>query len=378
MTTEDKNKSRTWAEVRLDNIASNMKTMRAALPRGTKFLGVVKANAYGHGAVPVARRLEAEGADYLAVACLEEAEELREAGIALPVLILGHTPPERTEELIKYRVTQAVTSLDAARAYDAAAAKCGGILRAHIKADTGMSRLGFPVTDEARETGVRDIAAACRLPRLEAEGIFTHFAVSDEPDKPSSVDYTRRQLAAFLRAIDALEAEGVRFALRHCANSGAVVNYPKETALDMVRGGISLYGYEAGGKLDVKPCLRLVSRVAAVREYPAGTAVSYGGTFVTERPARLGVLPVGYADGLHRVLSNQCAFYTPSGFARQVGRICMDMCMIDLTDLPAVSVGDEVEVFGEHARLEKQAEAAGTITYELLCALSKRVPRIYV
>ena len=378
MTTEEKNRSRTWAEVRLDNIASNMKTMRAALPRGTKFLGVVKANAYGHGAVPVARRLEAEGADYLAVACLEEAEELREAGIELPVLILGHTPPERTDELIQYRVTQAVTGLDAARAYDAAAAKCGGILRAHIKADTGMSRLGFLVTDGAREAGVREIAAACRLPHLETEGISTHFAVSDEPDRQSSAEYTKRQLAAFLRAIDTLAAEGVRFALRHCANSGAVVNYPAETALDMVRGGISLYGYEAGGKLDVRPCLRLMSRVAAVKEYPAGTAVSYGGAFVTERRTRLGVLPVGYADGLHRVLSSACEFYTPSGFARQVGRVCMDMCMIDLTDLPDVGVGDEVEVFGENARLEKQAEAAGTITYELLCALSKRVPRLYV
>ena len=373
-----KEKSRTWAEVRLDNIAHNMKVMRAALKKGTKFLGVVKANAYGHGAVPVARRLEAEGADYLAAACLEEAEELRAGGIELPILILGHTPPERTEELISCRVTQAVASLEAARAYDAAAARCGGVLKAHVKADTGMSRLGFLVTGEAQSAGLREIAAACRLPHLEAEGIFTHFAVSDEPDRPASVDYTRRQLDAFLRAVDALEAEGVRFALRHCANSGAVVNYPAETALDMVRGGISLYGYEAAGRLDVKPCMRLMTRVAAVKEYPAGTAVSYGGAFVTERRTRLGVLPVGYADGLHRVLSSACEFYTPSGFARQVGRICMDMCMIDLTDLPAVSVGDEVEVFGENARLEKLAAAAGTITYELLCSVSKRVPRLYV
>ena len=378
MTTEEKNRSRTWAEVRLDNIAHNMKTMRAALPKGTKFLGVVKANAYGHGAVPVARRLEAEGADYLAVACLEEAEELRAAGIELPVLILGYTPPERTDELIQYRITQAVTGLDAARLYDAAAAKCGGVLRAHIKTDTGMSRLGFSVTDEARDALIRDIAAACRLPHLEAEGVFTHFAVSDEPEKPASVDYTKRQLAAFLRAIDALETEGVRFEFRHCANSGAVVNYPGETALDMVRGGISLYGYEAAGRLELKPCMRLVSRVAAVKEYPAGTAVSYGGTFVTERKTRLGVLPVGYADGLHRTLSNHCEFYTQAGFAKQVGRICMDMCMIDLTDLPGVGVGDEVEVFGERARLEKLASISGTITYELLCAVSKRVPRIYV
>ena len=378
MTTEEKNRSRTWAEVRLDNIASNMKTMRAALPKGTKFLGVVKADAYGHGAVPVARRLEAEGADYLAVACLEEAEELRAGGIELPVLILGHTPPERTDELIGHRVTQAVTSIEAARAYDAAAGRCGGVLKAHIKADTGMSRLGFLVTDEVRDTGVREIAAACRLPHLEAEGIFTHFAVSDEPDRPASADYTKRQLDAFLRVIDALEAEGMRFELRHCANSGAVVNYPGETAIDMVRGGIALYGYGAAGKLDLKPCMRLMSRVAAVKEYPAGTAVSYGGTFVTERRSRLGVLPVGYADGLRRVLSGRCAFYTPSGFAKQVGRVCMDMCMIDVTDLPEVGVGDEVEIFGGTARLETLAESAGTITYELLCAVSKRVPRIYV
>ena len=368
---------RTWAEVRLDNLVHNMGAIRASLPAGTKFLGVVKADAYGHGAVPAARALEANGADYLAVACLAEALELRAAGITLPILILGVTPAADVPLLLEHRITQTLADEATAAAYSAAACAAGGTLRVHIKTDTGMSRLGFLCDEAHRDRSAAAIARACALPGLEAEGIFMHFAVSDEPGAEAE-DYTRRQFARFTAVLDALAAQGLRFAIRHCAATGGTLFYP-EYALDMVRPGILLYGYgDPQRKLGLKPGMALLSRIAAVKHYDAGTKISYGGTFTTGRPTRMGVIPVGYADGLHRCLSNKLTVWTKDGFAPQRGRICMDMCMIDLTDLPGVDVGDTVEVFGPHADLEALAEKAGTISYELLCAVSPRVPRIYL
>ncbi len=376
----DSNKKRLWAEISLENLIYNMQTIRASLPENVKYLGVVKADAYGHGAVAAARALEKGGADYLAVACLDEAAELRQHNITLPILILGPTPSQYTPQLLHYDLTQAVGSLESAEALSRAAAAARGRLRIHIKADTGMSRTGFLLWDGARMDAAADeIAAACRLPGLVTEGIFTHFAVSDIPGNQHCENSTRRQLRLFLDLIEALETRGIRFALRHCANSGGVLYYPKETALDMVRPGILLYGYgDDQKKLELRPCIRLVTRIAAVQTYPAGTPIGYGGTYVTQRETRLGVIPIGYADGLHRCLSNRCAFFTAGGFAPQRGRICMDLCMIDLTELPDAQLGSEVELFGPNAPLEALAEAAGTITYELLCAVSKRVPRIYI
>lgn len=367
---------RTWAEIDLDSIEYNYRTLRNLLPQGCRFLGVVKADAYGHGAVPVAKCLEAAGADYLAVACLDEAEELRRGGAALPILILGQTPAEYVPELLKYNVTQSLGCEADAAAYSRAAASCGGTLKVHVKLDTGMSRLGFLCEDGAFGGSLEAILRSCSLPNLAAEGIFTHFAVSDEPGEDCR-DYTLVQYGRFMKMIGALEARGTSFAIRHCANSGAVLNYTKETALDMVRPGILLYGYGDGGRLGLRPCMRLMTRVCAVKEYPAGTAVSYGRTFTAQRPTRMGVLPAGYADGLFRALSNKCAFAAGGGFAPQRGRICMDLCMADLTDLPDVGVGSKVEIFGGKSSLDKLALAAGTIPYELLCAVSKRVPRVY-
>ena len=368
---------RTWAEVSLGNIVHNMEAIRGSVPAGTKYLGVVKANSYGHGAVPVAKALEKGGADYLAVACLPEAIELRQAEIHMPILILGNTPPEETPLLLQYDVTQAVTSCEYAKAYSEKACAEGKTLRVHIKTDTGMSRLGF-LCDEAHiPDSVEDIARCCALPGLTPEGIFMHFAVSDEPGEDCRA-YTLRQFYRFTTVIDALSARGISFAIRHCAATGGTLYYP-EFALDMVRPGILLYGYgDPARKLGLLPGMTLKSRVSAVKHYPAGTKISYGGTFTTARETRMGVIPVGYADGLHRTLSNQAAFWTKEGFAPQRGRICMDMCMIDLTDLPGVGVGDEVEVFGPHVDLEVLAAKAGTISYELLCAVSPRVPRVYV
>ena len=368
---------RTWAEIHPQNILHNMKMIRDSVPEGTKFLGVVKANAYGHGALTVAKALEENGADYLAVACIAEAVELREAGIRMPILILGVTPQADIPLLLRYDITQTVAGSRSAAAYSAAAVAAGGRLRVHIKTDTGMSRLGFLCDEEHIPESVEAIAAVCALPGLEPEGIFMHFAVSDEHGaEPEAV--TRRHFARFRAVVSALRERGITFAIRHCSATGGTLYYP-EYALDMVRPGILLYGYgDPEHKLRLLPGMVLKSRVCAAKRYPAGTKISYGGTFTTQRDTRVGVLPIGYADGLHRTLSNKASFWTKDGFAPQIGRICMDMCMIDLTDLPGVGVGDEVEIFGRHVDLEELAARAGTISYELLCAVSPRVPRVVV
>lgn len=368
---------RTWAEILLDNIRHNYRVIHAALPAGCRFLGVVKADAYGHGALTVSRLLQEAGADYLAVSCLDEALELRQGGVTMPILILGHTPPEYTGTLIAMDITQTVTCLAKAVEYSAEAVKLGRELKIHIKLDTGMSRLGFLCAGSYFDEGVQNVIDSCRLPGLIHEGIYTHFAVSDEPGEDCR-EYTLGQFRLFLDVIQAVaERGGVTFALRHCANSGAVVNYP-EMALDMVRPGLLLYGYGDGGKLGLRPCMRLVTTVSTIKFYEPGTAVSYGRRFVTQRRTRMGVLAIGYADGLPRIAGNQCSFAAGDGFAPQRGSICMDMCMVDLTERPEVDVGSPVELFGDKCSIYQLSDAAGTIPYELLCAVSKRVPRVYL
>ena len=369
---------RTWAEINLDNLRHNYESIRAALPENCRFLGVVKADAYGHGAPTVARLLQSCGADYLAVSCLDEALELRDGGITMPILILGHTPHEYTGTLINNDITQTVTCLAKALEYSAEAEKLGKRLKIHIKLDTGMSRLGFLCSGAHFDEGVQNVIDSCRLPGIMPEGVFTHFAVSDDPGEISSEEYTRAQFALFTSVIDAVrERGGISFPIRHCANSGAVVNFP-EMALDMVRPGLLLYGYgDNTGRLNLKPCMRLVTTVSTIKIYEPSTCVSYGRRFVTERRTRMGVLGIGYADGLPRLISNKCSFAAGGGYAPQRGNICMDMCMVDLTDLPEVDVGSEVEVFGEHNDINLLSDAACTIPYELLCAVSKRVPRVY-
>ena len=367
---------RTWAEISLENIRHNYRAIRSSLPAGCRFLGVVKADAYGHGALRVSRLLQEEGADYLAVSCLDEAMELRQGGISLPILILGHTPPEYTAQLISLDITQTVTCLAKALEYSAEASRLGRELKIHIKLDTGMSRLGYLCAGEHFDEGVENIIESCRLPGLVHEGIYTHFAVSDQEDEESR-EYTRQQFKLFVDVLTAVEERsGIGFPLRHCANSGAVINHP-ETALDMVRPGLLLYGYGDGGRLGLRPCMRLVTTVSTIKFYEPGTSISYGRRYVTDRRTRMGVLAIGYADGLFRAVSNKCAFAAGSGFAPQRGTICMDMCMVDLTELPEVDVGSQVELFGEKCSIYQLSQAAGTIPYELLCSVSKRVPRVY-
>ena len=369
---------RTWAEIDLDAVAHNYHQLRRHVGENVKFLGVVKADAYGHGAVHVGRVLQEEGADYLAVSSADEAMELRENGITMPILILGHTPKEQVGRLIDLHVTQAVSCQAKALEYSAEAVKHGGTLTVHIKVDTGMSRLGYLCDGAHFDTGVENICADCALPNLNVEGIFTHFAVADESDE-GSVSYTKAQLELFRRVIGAVEKRrGVRFAIHHCANTGAVACYP-ETYMDMVRPGLLLYGCgEFAAKLGLRPAMTLKTTVSTIKTYAPGTDISYGRMYTTERTTRMGVVPYGYADGFFRTLSNRCAFMTADGAAPQRGRICMDMCMVDLTDCPHVQVGDELEIFGANNSVNDFAALAGTIPYELICAVSKRVPRVYL
>ena len=368
---------RTWAEISLENLRHNYEAIRKSLPAGCRILGVVKADAYGHGALPVSRLLQEAGADYLAVSCLDEALELRRGGITMPILILGHTPYAYTGTLIEENITQTVTCLAKALEYSAEAVRLGKELKIHIKLDTGMSRLGFLCAGNYFEEGVDNVIRSCRLPGLNPEGVYTHFAVSDEPGEDSEA-YTRAQFRLFMDVIAAVKARGgVEFPIRHCANSGATVSYP-EMALDMVRPGLLLYGYgDSSGKLGLLPCMRLVTTVSTIKFYEPGTSVSYGRRFTTDRRTRMGVLAIGYADGLPRLISNKCSFAAGGSFAPQRGSICMDMCMVDLTELPQVDVGSEVELFGPMNSIYKLSDAAQTIPYELLCAVSKRVPRVY-
>ncbi len=366
---------RTWAEIHLDHIAHNVQAMREKLPASCRFLGVVKANAYGHGAIRVAKKLEEIGCEYLAVACIDEAIELREAGVRAPILILGYTPPEYAADLSHYEITQAVGSLEMARGLSQNAGDAP--VRVHLKLETGMGRTGFRVLNTQE---LAEAAETLQLPGLDAEGVFTHFCVSDEYGDP----FTQEQYSRFTNAISALEAgRGKRFAIRHCANSGAVINYP-QYSMDMVRPGIATYGLypakEHGG-IELLPGMSLRTCIAQITSHEAGDTISYGRKFMAKGPMRIAVLPIGYADGLHRTLSGQLEVLIRGKRCPQLGRICMDMCMVDVSDLPDVRPGEIATIFGRDGDAEisvdELAEKADTISYELLCAVSPRVPRIW-
>ena len=371
---------RTWAEVSLDRLAHNYHALRGLTPYGTKFMGLVKADAYGHGAVPIAQKLEELGADYLGVACLAEAVELRQAGVQTPILILGGTPAAYAAELVRYHITQACYDLDYAKALSAQVQETGGTLTVHIQCDTGMSRLGFLCHEDTMEQAAQEIAQAVELPGLHAEGIFTHFSDAD-----GSEEFTMLQFDRFLDILQRVQTLGHTFAIRHCANSAATLLYPA-TYLDMVRPGIALYGHFPDGNMDpalcdLQPVMEVKSRVVTVRTVPAGTPVSYGRTNVLQRQTRLAVVPIGYGDGYCRGFSNRLSVLFPGGQAPVTGRVCMDMCMVDVTDLPEVTEGSVAVIYGHTESGEQPVEAGATvmntISYELLCVLTRRIPRIY-
>ena len=377
----DAQMKRTWAEVDFDKLAHNYHALRGLAPAGTKYLGLVKADAYGHGAVPVAKKLEELGADYLGVACLDEAIEVREAGVKTPILILGCTSSIYAAELVKYNITQACYDLEYAKELSAGAQKAGGTITVHIQCDTGMTRLGFMCHEDTMEKSAGEIIEAVKLPGLKAEGIFTHFSDSD-----GSEEYTMLQFGRFQDIIQRVRDLGYEFEIRHCANSAATLLYPA-TYLDMIRPGIVQFGHFPDAKMDhalcdLVPVLELKSRVATVRDVPANTPVSYGRTNTLTRPSRLAVIPVGYGDGFCRGFSNKLTVLINGKKLPIVGRICMDMCMVDVTDAPDVKEGDVAILYGSDGTndqpVEAGAEIMNTISYELLCVLTKRIPRIYL
>lgn len=360
---------RTWAEVSTEALIENYRTVRRAVGDGCAIMATVKADGYGHGAVPAARALAAAGAEWFSVSNLCEAIELREAGLTQPVLILGYTPPEEVRTLSRLHIAQTVSDAGYAAALEAQAAAEGVTVTVHIKLDTGMSRLGFWYQSE--DADVEAIAAACALPHLRAEGLFTHLADADNEDAA----FSRRQFALFEHATARLRERGVTFALRHCCNSAGTMRFP-EYHLDLVRPGLVLYGYAPFDEPGLRPAMALKTVVAQVKTVPAGTPVSYGCTAVTERETTLATVPIGYADGLPRACSGRGMMLVGGHRVPIVGRVCMDQCMLDVTGLP-VSRGDEVTVFGEELPATEIARAADTIVYEIICGVGKRVPRAY-
>lgn len=367
-------KQRTWVELSGSALEHNYRTLRAMLAPDCRFLGVVKADGYGHGGVEVAHRLVALGCEMLAVAGLDEALELRRADIHSPVLILGMTPVELADRVVEQEITQAVSSRELAQALSEAAGRQGKIARIHIKLDTGMGRLGVQAHDA--EQAAKEVAELCALPHLEHEGIFTHFANVDGDE-----EYTMLQFTRFLDVLNILEKQySLNFAIRHCAASSATLKYPC-THLDMVRPGLALYGHYPDPScrgLDgpgLIPVMSLLARVSDVRDLPKGASVSYGCTRVLERDSRVAILAVGYGDGLHRALSDRFAVELHGKRVPILGRICMDMCMVDVTDLPQVRPGDAATLFGPGKPIEEAADLLGTIQYELMCHVLPRVPR---
>ena len=367
---------RTWADVDMDALAHNYEAIRGHIPSGCRFMGVMKADAYGHGAVPMSRALVDLGAEYLAVSNLEEAVQLRRGGLHTPILILGYTPPMYAENMIYLDLIQEVHSLEYAQALNDALSGTNFILTIHLKLDTGMTRIGFSDTPE----GLQELLQAAKLPHLHVEGAFMHFSVADSRN-PEDIAYTRQQYSRFCRALEAMAAEGVQPEIRHCCNSGATLLYP-EFAMDMVRPGIITYGVTPSADtrdvLDLKPLLHLSTTVGQIRDIPAGVDVGYGRTFTTNAPTRLAILSVGYADGLSRRLSGQAEFLVRGQLAPVVGKICMDLCMLDITHIPDVQVGDEVTIIGKDRPCEILADQLDTIAYEVLCGINKRIPRIYL
>ena len=373
---------RTWADISVDNLSHNYQLLRGLVPADCKFLGVVKADAYGHGALPVSRTLMDLGADYLAVSNLEEAVQLRRGYIRLPILILGYTPAFYAEDMADMGIRQEVHSLEYAQQLNQALEGTGRRLKVHIKLDTGMSRLGF-FAYETPET-LDQIRAIAGLDHLVMEGIFMHFPVADST-APEDEAFTRLQYRRFTEMVEALEAAGIRFKLRHCCNSGATLLYP-EYALDMVRPGIATYGIspspELEGRFDLRPLMSLRTTVSQIRPFRADISVSYGRTYTTPEPRTIAVLAIGYADGLSRSLSNRVSFLLHGKRVPVVGRICMDMCMVDVTEVPEARVGDVVTVFGTDGEacipVDDLAKQTGTIPYEILCGINKRTPRFYL
>jgi len=366
----------TYAEIDLDAYHSNIKNIKEWV-KDAEVCAVIKANAYGHGACELAPVALQAGATRLAVAFLDEALELRNAGINAPILILGYTPLEQLEKAVKNDITISVFDYNTALKINEAASSLNKTAKIHVKLDTGMGRLGY--TD--KEKAISDIEKMSLLKNIEIEGLFTHFAAADIKDK----SYTNQQFERYMEVVDGLKKKGIEIPVKHVSNSAAILDLP-EMRLNMVRAGIMTYGYypsdEVKHTVDIKPVMSLKTTVSFVKRVPPGDSISYGRTFITQKESVIATVPVGYADGFVRLRSGRARVIIHGQIADVVGRICMDQCMIDVTDIGGVSVGDEVILMGTSNGKKIDADDIagdiGTISYEILCGISRRVPRIYI
>lgn len=371
-------KGRTWAEIDLDALKQNIQNIRKITQKSAKVMAVVKADAYGHGVVECARTLLENGADRLAVACVSEAVQLRHSGIRAPILILGASFPEEAAEIVQYDIAPAVFSYDLAAALSAEAVYQNKIVRLHIKIDTGMTRIGY-VAGVDDEKIIAEILQIAKLPNVEIEGIFTHFATADE-ENPA---YTKTQFSRFMAVCDALKAKGLSIPIRHCANSAAIMMYP-EMHLDMVRAGIILYGFYPSmavdrTRLSLKRVMTLKAKITRIETPGKNRGVSYGAEYITGPDTKIATVPIGYADGYTRLLNGKAKMIANGEIVPVIGRICMDQCMIDVTNVNTIHTGDEVIIFGaDTVTADDLAELLGTINYEIVCMLDKRVPRVYL
>ena len=368
---------RCYAEISLEAIGHNIREVKKRLPEGVKLLGVVKANAYGHGAVPVASYLENQ-VDYFATATIEEAVELRENGISAPILILGYVSPSQYGDLVEYDITQTIDSYAQALALEKEAARQNRKAKAHLAVDTGMTRIGFQVTEHDAD----EAAKIADLPHIELEGMFTHFSCADQEDKT----YCSMQMEKYDKMTALLAERGVTIPLRHICNSAGIMEFD-DHRFEMVRSGIITYGIYPSEevkkeRLDLIPALSWKNHVIHVKEVGPGIGVSYGATYVTEKPmTRIATVSAGYADGYPRALSNQGCVLIHGKKAPIIGRICMDQMMVDVTDIPDVQVEDVVTLVGtdgdETITIEEIANPAARFDYEMLCDISSRVTRVY-
>ena len=367
---------RSCVEIDLDALKHNFEEIKKATTGGAGILAVVKADAYGHGAIEIAKTLIDSGAAGLCLATIDEAVELRKHGIEVPMMTLGFTDPTRFKDAVKYDVEQSVYSYEIARELSEEALAQGKTIKIHIKLDTGMGRIGFKTDGSETE----EIVKACTLPGIEPYGVFSHFAVADTDDD----EYTHEQYRRFMNQIDELEGRGIHFTKRHICNSAGILRFP-EMHLDLVRAGIILYGLMPPGcpkpvvDINLKPVMNWYAKVIHVKTVPVGTTISYGRHFTAERPTEVTTVGIGYADGLSRKLSNGFELVIGGKKCPIIGNICMDMCMVDTTDLTErPKVGDKVTVFGSERSADELADALGTINYEITCDVGKRVRRLYV
>lgn len=368
---------RVIAQINLDNIASNVKHIRNSLKDNIKLMAIVKADAYGHGAVEVSKTALYNGADWLGVAICDEGVALRENNIHVPILILGYTPEAKIDEVIKNNLTQTVFSFETAKVLSDVATKLKKTVDVHIKIDTGMSRIGFLPTQE----NINTIVKISKLPNLHITGIFTHFCTADEKDKT----FTYEQYRRFEYVCKNLEQKGIKDIIRHAANSACILEI-KDVCLDMVRAGIIIYGLmpssDVNKTIDIKPAMSLKTHISYVKTIKENTGVGYNRTYFTDKVTKIATVPVGYADGYSRILSNKARVIVNGQYANVIGNICMDQFMIDVTDIENVNVDDEVILMGscENAVVsaEELARIEQTINYEIVCNVGKRVPRVYI